>query len=157
MKRIALFLVTNIAVIVVLSIVAYLLGVDRYMTQNGLDMRALLIFCAIFGMGGSFISLAMSKTMAKMGTGAKVIEKPSNSAEAWLLWLGGPACGLVFGLGLTSLCRSRALHEPPNGVHPTPRSPNSSCHGTPQSSKNGPSGVLVSTPRRLGGSFRYSS
>lgn len=85
MKRILLFLVTNIAVLVVLSIVAYLLGVDRYMTQNGLDMRALLIFCAIFGMGGSFISLALSKTMAKMSTGAKIIEKPSNSAEAWLL------------------------------------------------------------------------
>jgi heat shock protein HtpX len=85
MKRIFLFLATNLAVILVLSIVAHLLGADRYLQQNGLDMRALLIFCAIFGMGGSFISLALSKTMAKMSTGAKVIDKPSNSAEAWLL------------------------------------------------------------------------
>ncbi len=85
MKRIMLFLGTNLAVIFVLSIVANLLGADRFLTQNGLDLRALLIFCAIFGFGGAFISLAMSKTIAKMSTGAQVIERPSNSAESWLL------------------------------------------------------------------------
>ncbi len=85
MKRIMLFLGTNLAVMVVLSVVANLLGADRYLQQGGLDLRGLLIFCAIFGMGGSFISLAMSKTMAKFSTRAQVIEKPANSAEAWLL------------------------------------------------------------------------
>lgn len=85
MKRMMLFVGTNLAVIMVLSIVANLLGADRYLTQSGLDIRGLLIFCAIFGFGGAFISLAMSKTMAKMSTGARVIDKPSNSAEAWLL------------------------------------------------------------------------
>lgn len=85
MKRIALFLATNIAVLVVLSIVANVMGVDRYLTQNGLNLEMLLIFCAVFGMGGSFISLAMSKTIAKMSTGARIIERPSNSTEQWLV------------------------------------------------------------------------
>jgi heat shock protein HtpX len=85
MKRIFLFLATNIAVLVVLSLVCSIFGVDRFLTRNGLNLEALLVFSAIFGMGGSFISLAMSKWMAKMSTGAKVIEQPSNSAEAWLL------------------------------------------------------------------------
>ncbi len=85
MKRIALFLGTNIAVLLVLSVVASLLGVDRYLTEQGLNLPALLGFCAVFGFGGAFISLAMSKTIAKMSTGAKVIERPSNSAEQWLL------------------------------------------------------------------------
>jgi heat shock protein HtpX len=85
MKRIALFLLTNIAVLVVLSVVASLLGADRYLTQEGLNLEALLIFSAVFGMGGSFISLAMSKWMAKRATGAQVITQPKNSAEMWLL------------------------------------------------------------------------
>jgi heat shock protein HtpX len=85
MKRIALFLLTNIAVLVVLSVVASIFGVDRYLTQEGLNLEALLIFSAIFGMGGSFISLAMSKWMAKRATGAQVITQPKNSAEMWLL------------------------------------------------------------------------
>ncbi|MES0873613.1 protease HtpX [Sinimarinibacterium thermocellulolyticum] len=85
MKRIALFLLTNIAVLVVLSVVASVLGVDRFLTQEGLSLQALLIFSAIFGMGGSFISLAMSKWMAKRATGAQVITQPRNSAEMWLL------------------------------------------------------------------------
>ncbi len=85
MKRIALFLLTNIAVLVVLSVVASILGVDRYLTQEGLNLGALLIFSAVFGMGGSFISLAMSKWMAKRATGAQVITQPKNSAEMWLL------------------------------------------------------------------------
>ena len=85
MKRIALFLLTNIAVMIVLSIVASLLGVDRFLNQNGLNLPALLGFSAVFGMGGAFISLAMSKWIAKRSTGARVITQPANAGEAWLL------------------------------------------------------------------------
>lgn len=85
MKRIILLIVTNIAVMVVLSIVASVLGVDRFLTQNGLNLGALLAMSAIFGFGGAFISLAMSKFMAKMSTGAQVIETPRNSTEYWLI------------------------------------------------------------------------
>jgi len=87
MKRVFLFLATNIAILVVLSITLRLLGVDRILDQQGvnLDLRALLIFSAVFGMGGSFISLAMSKWTAKRMTGAEVIDKPRNEAEAWLV------------------------------------------------------------------------
>lgn len=85
MKRIALFLLTNIAVMLVLSVACSLLGVDRYLTANGLNLTMLLGFSAVMGMGGSFISLAMSKWMAKRSTGAQVITQPRNSAEMWLL------------------------------------------------------------------------
>ena len=85
MKRIALFLITNLAVVLVLSVVASLLGVDRFLTANGLNLGALLAFSAIFGFGGSIISLLMSKWMAKRSTGAQVITEPRNSAEMWLL------------------------------------------------------------------------
>lgn len=85
MKRIALFLITNLAVVLVLSVVASLLGVDRFLTANGLNLGALLVFSAIFGFGGSIISLLMSKWMAKRSTGAQVITEPRNSAEMWLL------------------------------------------------------------------------
>ena len=85
MKRIFLFLLTNVAVLLVLSVVASVLGVDRYLTKNGLNLTMLLGFSAIMGMGGSFISLAMSKWMAKRSTGAQVITQPRNSAEMWLL------------------------------------------------------------------------
>jgi heat shock protein HtpX len=85
MKRIVLFLATNLAVVFVLSIVVHLFGADRWLNANGLNIQQLLIFCAIFGMGGAFISLAMSKWMAKRFTGARVIDQPQNSAEAWLL------------------------------------------------------------------------
>jgi heat shock protein HtpX len=87
MKRVFLFLATNIAILVVLSITLSILGVDRILDEQGvnLDMRALLIFSAVFGMGGSFISLAMSKWSAKRMTGAQVIEQPRNESEAWLV------------------------------------------------------------------------
>jgi len=85
MKRIALFLLTNLAVILVLSIVTSVLGFDRWMTAHGLNYTALLGFCAVFGFGGAFISLAMSKWMAKQSTGAQVITEPRNSAEMWLM------------------------------------------------------------------------
>ena len=85
MKRIALFLLTNIAVVLVLGVVCSVLGVDRFLTQKGLNLPTLLAFSAVVGFGGSFVSLAMSKWMAKMSTGATVITQPRNAAEAWLL------------------------------------------------------------------------
>ncbi len=85
MKRIALFLLTNLAVVFVLSITASLLGLDRFVSANGLEFSKLLMFCALFGFGGSFISLWMSKSMAKMSTGARVITQPQNSTEMWLV------------------------------------------------------------------------
>lgn len=87
MKRIALFLATNIAVLIVLSVVLSIFGVDSLLQQNNvdLDLQALLIFSAVFGMGGAFISLAMSKWTAKHMTGAVVIEQPQNRTQEWLL------------------------------------------------------------------------
>jgi len=85
MKRIFLFLVTNIAVMVTLSVVASLLGINQYITAQGIDFGALLGFAAVFGFGGAFISLAISKWSAKMAVGAQVIEVPRNSAEYWLV------------------------------------------------------------------------
>ncbi len=87
MKRIFLFLMTNIAIMIVLSITLSLFGFEGYMDAQGinLDIPALLVFCAVFGMGGSFISLAISKWMAKRTTGAQVIETPANETERWLV------------------------------------------------------------------------
>ncbi len=87
MKRIFLFLATNLAIIVVLSISLRLLGVERILDEQGvgLDLKSLLIFAAVIGFGGSFISLAISKWMAKRSTGAQVIEQPSNEVERWLV------------------------------------------------------------------------
>ena len=87
MKRVFLFLATNVAILVVLSIALQVLGIERILDQQGvdLDLRALLIFSAVLGMGGAFISLAMSKWSAKHMTGAQVIEQPGNETEAWLL------------------------------------------------------------------------
>jgi Zn-dependent protease with chaperone function len=73
------------AVNVGLSVTASLLGVNRYLTANGLNFGMLLVFCGLMGFGGSFISLFMSKTIAKWSTGARVIEQPQNSTELWLL------------------------------------------------------------------------
>ena len=87
MKRIALFLMTNLAILVVLSIVLSLLGVDSLLAENGvdLDLQALLIYSAVIGMTGSFISLAMSKWSAKRMTGAQVIQQAQNKTQQWLL------------------------------------------------------------------------
>lgn len=85
-KRIALFAVTNIAVLLVLSIVLRLLGVDRVLDESGaIDYRSLLIFSAVFGMAGSMFSLAISKWSAKRMTGARVIENPTSQTEQWLV------------------------------------------------------------------------
>lgn len=85
MKRILLFLATNLAVMIVLSITASLLGVNRFLTSNGLNLGTLLAFAALMGFGGAFISLLMSKTIAKWSTGAQVITHPSTSTELWLM------------------------------------------------------------------------
>jgi heat shock protein HtpX len=87
MKRIVLFVATNLAVLAVIYLVLNILGVERILTQNGtqLDLGALLAFSAVVGFTGSFISLAASKWIAKMSTRAHVIDTPSNAAEAWLL------------------------------------------------------------------------
>jgi heat shock protein HtpX len=85
MKRILLFVMTNIAVIAVLTIVLSLTGVDRFLTAQGLNVGMLLVFSLIVGFTGAIISLLMSKPMAKWSTGAQVIEHPSNSTEQWLL------------------------------------------------------------------------
>jgi heat shock protein HtpX len=85
MKRIFLFVLTNLAVMVVLGVVASLLGVNRFLTANGLNLSALLGFSLIMGFGGAIISLLMSKPMAKWSTGAQVITTPQNQDEAWIV------------------------------------------------------------------------
>jgi heat shock protein HtpX len=85
MKRILLFLATNLAIVLVLSLTMRLLGVEPYLNENGLNLGALLIFAAVMGFGGAFISLAISKWMAKKSMGVRVIDAPSNTTEFWLL------------------------------------------------------------------------
>jgi heat shock protein HtpX len=85
MKRIVLLLATNFAVVLLLSIVASVLGVDRYLTQNGLNLESLLWFSAILGFGGAFVSLLISKQMALWSTGAHVITSPEGAHERWLV------------------------------------------------------------------------
>ncbi len=85
MRRVLYFLATNIAILVVLSVTMRLLGVEPYLTQHGLNLKSLLIFAAVFGMGGAFISLALSKWTAKRFTGAQVIEQPRDATETWLV------------------------------------------------------------------------
>ncbi|MGI0117658.1 protease HtpX [Zooshikella sp. RANM57] len=85
MKRIMLFLATNLAVLVVASITLNILGVGSYLTRQGLDFGNLLMFCAVFGMAGSFISLLLSKAIAKWSTGTQLIEQPTSSNERWLV------------------------------------------------------------------------
>jgi heat shock protein HtpX len=87
MKRIFLYLATNLAIVLVLGITLRLLGFERILDEQGvgLDINSLLMFAAVFGFGGSFISLAISKWMAKRATGARVIETPANAIEQWLV------------------------------------------------------------------------
>ena len=87
MKRILLFIGTNLAVIVLLNITMRILGVDRILdAQGGLDLNALLIFAAVIGFGGAFFSLAISKWSAKRMTGARVIEHEGVSGTAFAVW-----------------------------------------------------------------------
>ena len=87
MFRIGLFLLTNLAIIVVASISLRILGFESILANNGmdLDLSALLVFCAVFGFMGSFISLLMSKFLAKKSSGTYIIQNPSNEQERWLL------------------------------------------------------------------------
>ncbi|MGB6105170.1 MAG: protease HtpX [Pusillimonas sp.] len=87
MKRIFLFLMTNVAVMIVLSASMNILGVGRYLTANGIDLTQLLIFSAVIGFAGAIISLLISKWMAKRSTGARVIDPqaPADAREAWLV------------------------------------------------------------------------
>jgi heat shock protein HtpX len=87
MMRIVLFLATNAAVLVLISVVFQVLGIDGILAENGVDLnlQALLVMSAVIGFGGSFISLAMSKFMAKRSMGVKIIEQPANSTEQWLV------------------------------------------------------------------------
>lgn len=87
MKRVFLFIATNLAIIMLLSVTLRLIGVESILDEQGvgLNLNALLVFSAVFGMGGSFISLAISKWTAKRFTGAQVIEQPRNDTEAWLV------------------------------------------------------------------------
>ena len=85
MKRIILFVLTNLAIVAVLGVVASLLGVNRFLTANGLNLGALLGFALIMGFGGAFISLLISKPMAKWSSGVRVIAQPQNADEAWIV------------------------------------------------------------------------
>src|SRR5438132_2089383 len=85
MKRIILFLATNIAVLLVLSIVVSVLGLDRWLMADGIDYTTLLVFSAVMGFGGSFLSLLMSKTIAKWSTGAQVIDGSEGTTQYWLV------------------------------------------------------------------------
>ena len=85
MKRILLFVLTNVLVVVVLGIVASLLGVNRYLTANGLNLGALLGYALVMGFGGAIISLLISKPMAKWSSGVQVIAQPQNADEAWIV------------------------------------------------------------------------
>ncbi|MBE0621459.1 MAG: protease HtpX [Burkholderiales bacterium] len=85
MKRIALFLMTNLAVLVTLSVVVHAFGFNRFISAQGLDFGGLIAFAAVFGFGGAFISLAISKWSAKMAVGARVIAQPANATEHWLV------------------------------------------------------------------------
>ncbi len=85
MKRIVLFLATNLAVMLVMSVVLSALGVNRYLTANGLNLGMLMVFSLVVGFTGAFFSLLISKPMAKWSTGARVIDAPVSSTELWLV------------------------------------------------------------------------
>ena len=85
MKRIFLFLATNLAVMLVMSVVLSMLGVNRFLTANGLNLSMLMMFSLVVGFTGAFFSLLISKPMAKWSTGARVIDAPSSSTELWLI------------------------------------------------------------------------
>ena len=85
MKRIILFVLTNVLVVAVLGVVASLLGVNRYLTSSGLDLGALLGFALIMGFGGAIISLLISKPMAKWTSGVRIINQPQTADEAWIV------------------------------------------------------------------------
>jgi heat shock protein HtpX len=116
--RILLFIATNVAVLVLLSITFSVFGLESYLSSNGVDLNltSLLMFSAAFGMGGSFISLALSKWIAKRSTGAKVIEAPGSDTERWLLDT------------VSGLSRDAGIAMPEVAVFPSPQ-PNAFATG----------------------------
>ncbi len=116
MKRIFLLLVTNLAVLAVLTIVAHLVGLDRWLAVRGSSLGALLAFAAVFGFGGAFISLLMSKWMAKRAMGVRVISHPTSPAEQWLVAL------------VERLARAAGVGMPEVGVFDSPE-PNAFATG----------------------------
>ena len=110
MKRILLFLATNMAVLVLASITLNILGVGSYLGSQGLDLGSLLAFCAVFGFAGSFVSLFLSKTMAKMGTGTRIIDRPANAREQWLVET------------VQELSEKAGIGMPEVGIFPSPES-----------------------------------
>ncbi|MDR5868729.1 protease HtpX [Halomonas koreensis] len=110
MMRILLFLGTNLAVILVASITLRLLGVEPYLSAQGINFNALLIFCFVFGMAGSLVSLFISKWMAKKTTGTVIIEQPSNGSEQWLLDT------------VAELARDAGIKTPEVGIFPAQQS-----------------------------------
>lgn len=110
MMRILLFLATNLAVIAVASVTLSLLGVSSYMSANGvdLDLPSLLIFCAVFGMSGSLVSLFISKWMAKRATRTEIIEQPRNQQERWLMET------------VAELAQKAGINMPEVGIFPSP-------------------------------------
>ncbi len=116
MKRILLFLATNLAVLLVLSVVAHLVGLDQWLAVRGSSLGALLAFAALFGFGGAFISLAISKWMAKSSMGVRVIEQPGNASEQWLLEL------------VARLAREAGVATPEVGIFDSPQ-PNAFATG----------------------------
>ena len=107
--RILLFLATNLAVLVLVSVIFNLLGLEGILTNNGVDLNlsSLLVFCGLFGMSGSLISLLLSKFMAKRGTGTRIIESPQNKDEEWLLTT------------VASLANNAGIGMPEVGVFPS--------------------------------------
>lgn len=99
-KRVGLFLLTNILIMITISIVLNVLGVNHYLTASGINYTQLMIFCAVWGFGGAFISLALSKVMAKMMMGVKIID-PNKSHDAQTQWLLQTTYRLANGAGLT--------------------------------------------------------
>src|ERR1044071_1148761 len=85
MKRVFLLIVTNLAVMLVLSVIVSVLGLDRWLSANGINYLQLLVFSAIFGFGGAFISLLMSKTLAKWSVGAQTIDGSEGTTQYWLV------------------------------------------------------------------------
>ena len=107
MRRIMLFLITNVAILIILGTVLKILGVEPYLKQQGISYVSLLIFAAVFGMGGALISLSLSKWMAKRFTGAEVILSPRNETEAWLVNTVSEIAGSA-GIGIPEVAIYRA-------------------------------------------------
>src|SRR5258708_39366493 len=108
MKRIVLFLATNIAVLLVLSVVVSVLGLDRWLMADGIDITTLLLFSAVMGFGGSFLSLLMSKTIARWSTGAQVIDGSEGTTQ----YLLGETVKKTAGNACVGLPRVAALRSP---------------------------------------------